>query len=391
MSTRETIIRKLPDGRYQARVPRNDGTSNYLSRRFPTRGPAVQWAREKERELANGIEPEPQRGARFTVGDALAEHLRTWRGTWTPRTYRRKETVFRAHVSPQLRRLALTDLRATHVQAWVSELLLRYSARTVGHSLGHITKALDDQVENRRIATNPARTVKAPPVPKRDREVLTSEQVVALRDAFDPRYAVGVSLCYTAGLRRSEMLGLTWDRIDFLRHTITIDRQWYGRAFRGTKTAKSVPARVIPVPDGLLIELNAHKAAHGLGEHGLVIQGRPFKGRGAVALSDQAWHAAWKVAAAEVGLPAGTTTHALRHACGSRWAAEYPGQDARSARWMGHTLATFHRDYVHEIDDGKRVVMVDPMAPPAETAANRAHGVHNGGAPTPFTRSDLGK
>jgi integrase len=56
-------------------------------------------------------------------------------------------------------------------------------------------------------------------------EPMTLEAVEALTEAMPERYRALVTLAAGTGLRQGEMLGLTTDRIDFLRRQLTVDRQ----------------------------------------------------------------------------------------------------------------------------------------------------------------------
>ena len=111
-------------------------------------------------------------------------------------------------------------------------------------------------------------------------------------------------------MRQGEVLGLTVDRVDFLRREVRVDRQLSTRPGRRTefgppKTPASV--RTIPLPQVVVDALAAHLAAHPAGEHGLVftLAGAP--------ITRQAFGHVWRPVARAVGLEPGTGMHALRH------------------------------------------------------------------------------
>ena len=80
---------------------------------------------------------------------------------------------------------------------------------------------LEDAVRDRRIASNPARGVKLPPIVKRPNVYLTGEQLHALARECG-RYASLVLLLGTAGLRWGEAAGLRVEHIDFLRRKVLV-------------------------------------------------------------------------------------------------------------------------------------------------------------------------
>jgi integrase len=71
-----------------------------------------------------------------------------------------------------------------------------------------------------------------------------------------------VFIALSLGLRRGEVLGLKWDRIDFEAKTIRIEEQWAlgpnGYAFAGLKSNYS--RRTLPLDDGMAITLLAAKS-----------------------------------------------------------------------------------------------------------------------------------
>ncbi len=115
-------------------------------------------------------------------------------------------------------------------------------------------------------------------------------------------------------MRLGECLGLTVDRINFLRRTIRVDRQLAnvagGSGFGTPKTRAGV--RTIPVPPEIVELLSAHLAAFPAGDGGLVFMmstGPP--------VSRSQWSDAYRAACAEVGVEGRTRTHDLRHVAAS--------------------------------------------------------------------------
>jgi integrase len=107
--------------------------------------------------------------------------------------------------------------------------------------------------------------------------VPTEDEVLLLFEESAPWFRPAVILGAGLGLRQGEAAGLTVDRIDFLRRTVTIDRQWStppsGPAgFAPPKTESSV--RVIPAADVVLQALARHLELHGAGLHDVILHGR---------------------------------------------------------------------------------------------------------------------
>lgn len=102
---------------------------------------------------------------------------------------------------------------------------------------------------------------------------MSPEQVAMMIDAVGHRYRALVVLLAGTGVRAGEALGLTADRVDFLRRQIVIDRQLVTNVgslptFGPCKTESRV--RTIPAPDLVLAELARHFERFGTGADGLL-------------------------------------------------------------------------------------------------------------------------
>ena len=114
----------------------------------------------------------------------------------------------------------------------------------------------------------------------------------------------------STGLRLGECLGLTVDRVDFLRRTVRVDRQLTrvagGSGFDTTKTRAAV--RTIPVPPVVTDVLAAHLATFGAGPDGLI-----FTSAGGRPVSRSQWSTDYRAACGVAGVVGRTRTHDLGH------------------------------------------------------------------------------
>ncbi|MBE6943762.1 MAG: site-specific integrase [Ruminococcaceae bacterium] len=97
------------------------------------------------------------------------------------------------------------------------------SPRSLKHLKNIVNQTLNLALQNKLIASNPCQFVILPQINKYQSKFYTEKQLKALFSALadDPMFPlVKITLLY--GLRRSELLGLQWDSIDFDRGTITI-------------------------------------------------------------------------------------------------------------------------------------------------------------------------
>ncbi len=133
---------------------------------------------------------------------------------------------------------------------------------------------LNTAVDDRLLARSPAIGVRLPRQARDEVQPPTVDHVEALIDVMPDRYKALIFLADGTGLRQGECrFGLTVDRVDFLRRTITVDRQLIlagtGRPeFGPPKTAASV--RTVALPRVLSEALAAHLERWPVGTDGLI-------------------------------------------------------------------------------------------------------------------------
>jgi integrase len=112
--------------------------------------------------------------------------------------------------------------------------------------------------------------VKLPRTVKVRVDPLPVSAVEAIRAEMPARLQSAVTLAAGAGLRQGEVLGVTVDRVDFLRRELTIDRQLVtvtGREPHLGPPKTTASARTIPLPKVVTDELAEHLSrwpTHGL-------------------------------------------------------------------------------------------------------------------------------
>jgi len=184
------------------------------------------------------------------------------------------------------------------VQAWVTALTDTLAPATIETVFRHLSAAMKAAVNDRLIGRSPCDGVKLPRKEKRKAQAPTIDQVMAIRSGMAARYQALVLLASGTGLRLGEALGLTVDRVDFLRRTITVDRQLItpstGRpVFGPPKTPSS--NRVIPVAEAVLIELAEHLRLHpALGDDAGEFTGLIFHTEAGAPIRRSTFHPAWR-------------------------------------------------------------------------------------------------
>lgn len=236
----------------------------------------------------------------------------------SPQTRNDYELQYNCHIAPYFGEKSMNSIRPEDIQKWRVNLK-RHPAST-GYQLGENTveklvnllgAILKDAYINDRIHNNPMSKIKRKK-PKQTKKVipLSFETIQSLAEGFAPRWQILIWIGYFTGLRPSEVLGLTWDRLDFEKNTITVDRQlsrFSDQVFEAhLKTAKTY--RTIPFPVVLQDLIKDHVNRFGLGPHGLLMQNR----------SGKIWRykdasSMFRDIARPLGLERGEGLHQLRH------------------------------------------------------------------------------
>jgi integrase len=172
-----------------------------------------------------------------------------------------------------------------------------------------------EAVDDNRIARNPVERIKIGAKTERRVDPMhiagVSAQVPALAEAMPERWRAAVLLMATTGLRLGECLGLTVDRVDFLRRSIRVDRQ-LGRSsgFGPPKTAAG--RRSISVPKSVTDMRAAHLSQFPAGDDGLI-----FTVDSGRAVPRSTWSDHYRSACISAGIDGRTRTHDLRHVAAS--------------------------------------------------------------------------
>ena len=142
-------------------------------------------------------------------------------------TYSAYAYSIKSRIAPYFKKkgILLTELEPKHIQGFYQYELIerKVSPNTVIHYHANIRKALQYAMKMDLIPNNPADKVERP---KRDKFIgsfYDSEEMNALFKACEgQKIELAVLLGAFYGLRRSEIVGLKWDAIDFKKKSITI-------------------------------------------------------------------------------------------------------------------------------------------------------------------------
>jgi len=210
--------------------------------------------------------------ARCTCEEKFSDYLIRWlkiaKTTVAVTTYASYSSLVRNPIEPWFSKngVTLRKLRPEHIQKFYAEQIKRVNPNTVIHYHAVIRRALKYAVKTDLISENPADKVDVPRKISYQANFFSAEEFsVLFRELEGSRIEIPVKIASFYGLRRSEVLGLKWDAIDFagntlsIRHTVTgciIDGKYTEIASDSTKTKSSM--RTLPLTEPirkLLLEL----------------------------------------------------------------------------------------------------------------------------------------
>jgi integrase len=163
--------------------------------------------------------------SRLTVSGWLDIWKKDYLGGVKSNTVRAYTMDIKNHIKPALGAVKLSELHPHTVQGFVNGLdnLAPASVRRIYQTLH---QALEKAVELDYLPKNPSDKCVLPKQRQKEINPLDDDQVTALLAAAkgtDMEQLITVDLF--TGLRLSELLGLTWDAVDFTRGTIAVNKQ----------------------------------------------------------------------------------------------------------------------------------------------------------------------
>ena len=231
---KKTVIRKGREYTYwEARITtgRDPGTGKQVQRSFT--GKTQKEVREKMQAAAvavnSGTYIAPQK---MTVGQWLDTWAADYLGGSKPATVTIYKNNIKNHIKPALGAVGLSDLRPRMVQQFINGMNLSPASVRLAYKVLHM--ALEKAVKLEYIPRNPAAGSELPKLEQKEIHPLDDQQVKALLNASrggDSEHLITVALF--TGCRLSELLGLTWEAVDFKQGTITISKQLARPEHRG--------------------------------------------------------------------------------------------------------------------------------------------------------------
>ena len=143
----------------------------------------------------------------------------------TKHTYRMR---YRINIKPAIGNIKISDLKPMHCKALFNKMQDSYSGGTITLTKIVLSALLRSAVDNELIVKNPVSRIRLTK-PARDywsdyNFFTVEEQARFLEAARNFTYYYQFALILETGLRISEIMGLSWDAVDFENRTLTISK-----------------------------------------------------------------------------------------------------------------------------------------------------------------------
>lgn len=302
--------KKRPDGQWRARY--RDEAGKEHARHFARKIDGQKWLDQVTASVVTGTYVDPMAG-RVTFRRWFEEWaaLQDWAAGTTITASLVLESVTFADVP-------MHRINEHHVKAWLKAMTLPGPKRKGGLAsstrrtrFNYVRMAFAAAVRLKIIREDPTAAIDPPKVPKSETKMTipTAEQVGRSISAAPEGFRAFVGVCAFAGLRLGEAAGLQLGDVDFLRRTLTVERQIQGQAAGQTTevSPKYESARTVYLPEELVNMLSRHvELNEPLGDERWV-----FQWSGNVLNRNSAGNQ-WRRLREQVGLEK-FTVHDLRH------------------------------------------------------------------------------
>lgn len=260
-------IRKRSDGRWEARYSNGfDPTTGKLIQKS-VYGKSQKEVRQKlariTAEIDEGTYIEPNS---MKLADWLQTWLRDYIGNVKASTVKSYTDHVNLNIIPYIGKTQLSKLSAPMIQSMYNTLQREkgLSPKTIKNVHGVLHRALTQAQKMGYIRLNPLEAVTLPRIEKVQIKPMEDDDLTRfLKEIKGNPYELVFFVTVFTGLRQGEILGLTWDCVNFEKNTLYINKQ-HGK-IKGGKTyvfssLKNDKPRMIVAADGVMDVLRKQKA-----------------------------------------------------------------------------------------------------------------------------------
>lgn len=256
-------IRQRKDGRWEGRyyvVNPRTGVKERKSVYGDTQAAVVKKIQSISVDIDKGLYADPEQ---INVEQWLRIFLNEYTGNLKESSKRKYRYQIEGQIIPALGKIRLSKLRPPQIQAFYNKIAKDHEPATVHNIHAVLHKALKQAITIRYLNWDPSEGCKLPKIEKTKLNVLDREKSgVFMNTIKGHRFENLFTVALFTGLRKAEILGLTWDCYDQEAGTLFIYRQYTRKEGGGcTFTAvKNGKPRTIGIAPSVIKALRSERA-----------------------------------------------------------------------------------------------------------------------------------
>jgi integrase len=270
-------LRRRPNGTWEGRYKYTDGAGNVKSK--SVYAPTQTEARRKLKEVIQNIDTIIHEQGLVPTELLVGAWLDIWmkeykKNSIRPATYTSYHQNIETHIRPAIGNMVIQQVRPQHIQALLNDMASdtkahkAYAPWTVQKIKVILSGAFEQAVRNQIIIANPVKSAVAPKMSQKEIRILSEQEQKKFMEACKGhRLEALYTLALATGMRRGEILALTWDNVNFGSRSITVktsvsrikdpDTKESAILFAEPKTKAG--RRTVPILDSLVPVLQAHR------------------------------------------------------------------------------------------------------------------------------------
>ncbi len=259
----EGTIRKRKNGTWEARVTLGFDEATGKQKYKCVYGRSQREVKAKLEEMSDSKDD------LIVDGTTLGEWLDVWLSDFVADvkdgTLVQYESICRNHIKPSIGNVMLAELKVQAIQKFYNSLSKKgLSPKYIKNIHGCLHRALDVAVKTEHIPKNPTSACVIPKVIQKQIVPIDIPDQKRLLNVLDSEYYGTLILVdIFTGMRVGEIIGLTWDCIDFEHGVIRVEKQLVQTRRKNAKykfgTLKNDKMRIISPAQYVMDELKKHK------------------------------------------------------------------------------------------------------------------------------------
>lgn len=219
-------ISQRKDGRYSARFVNSSGKR--IEKYFDTPNEAKQWLEDTKYEERHGFAP-------ISTNNSVLYTVDMWFNEWwdniifdlSPNTRRNYKERYEINIKPVIGNMNITAVKPMHCKKVLKDMDSKYAGSTIRQTFITMGTMFKSALMNDIITKHPMDGVRySKPIRAVDdiKYMTVEEQRIFLETAKSSHNYKQYALILETGLRTGELVGLTWDNIDWNNRTLSVTK-----------------------------------------------------------------------------------------------------------------------------------------------------------------------